>query len=170
MIEDSKVPFSSFTLDLLCDGNVPAGGGLSSSAAMVIASSIATLQALNQLENVTRTSMTEIAIVSERLVGVNSGGCASPSLLYTRWPHERLRIAWIRQRASLGRSRPCCTCALPPRSRGKMESQSRTHSMFVPELTSRPVEMPSSLAFVIANSLVTAEKQSTSKRNCASSH
>jgi galactokinase len=59
-------------LTLLFDGNVPAGGGLSSSAAMVCASALAVITA-NQL-TISKTELTEIAIVAERNVGVNSGG------------------------------------------------------------------------------------------------
>jgi galactokinase len=100
VLEAHDADLKAFELDLLCDGNVPAGGGLSSSAAMVIASSLACLKALGQLDSITRTAMTEIAIDSERLVGVNSGGCA----LDTRTMRKLLigiRKAWTRRRASL---------------------------------------------------------------------
>ncbi|KAG1468312.1 hypothetical protein G6F56_003904 [Rhizopus delemar] len=59
-------------LFLLMDGTVPAGGGLSSSAACVCASALAVVTA-NKL-SISKTELTEIAIVSERNVGVNSGG------------------------------------------------------------------------------------------------
>lgn len=55
------------------DGTVPAGGGLSSSAAFVSASALAVLYA-NEEKKVDKTQLTELAIVSERAVGVNSGG------------------------------------------------------------------------------------------------
>lgn len=60
-------------LDVLVDGNVPVGGGLSSSAAFVTASALAVLAA-NQQTPVDKKELTELAIVSERDVGVNSGG------------------------------------------------------------------------------------------------
>lgn len=60
-------------LDLVMDGTVPVGGGLSSSAAFVSTSALAVLIA-NGVENVDKTELTELAIVSERAVGVNSGG------------------------------------------------------------------------------------------------
>ncbi|MCJ1276704.1 galactokinase [Puttea exsequens] len=60
-------------MQILADGNVPAGGGLSSSAAFVCASALATLRA-NGLEKVPKKELVELAIVSERSVGVNSGG------------------------------------------------------------------------------------------------
>ncbi|KAK3324116.1 ribosomal protein S5 domain 2-type protein [Cercophora scortea] len=58
---------------ILMDGTVPAGGGLSSSAAFVSASALAVMTA-NGEHVVDKTELTELAIVSERAVGVNSGG------------------------------------------------------------------------------------------------
>ena len=58
---------------VLVDGTVPAGGGLSSSAAFVCASALAALRA-NGEEKVSKKDLVELAIVSERAVGVNSGG------------------------------------------------------------------------------------------------
>lgn len=60
-------------MDVLVDGSVPSGGGLSSSAAFVCASALAVLKA-NGEEHVDRKELVELAIVSERAVGVNSGG------------------------------------------------------------------------------------------------
>ncbi|KJZ73302.1 hypothetical protein HIM_07306 [Hirsutella minnesotensis 3608] len=60
-------------MDILMDGNVPVGGGLSSSAAFVSASALAVLTA-NDHTPVDKKELTELAIVSERAVGVNSGG------------------------------------------------------------------------------------------------
>ena len=60
-------------MDILADGTVPSGGGLSSSAAFVCASSLAVMRA-NGATHIDKKSLTEIAIVSERAVGVNSGG------------------------------------------------------------------------------------------------
>jgi len=65
--------FTSVGMDVLVDGSVPAGGGLSSSAAFVCASALAVMRA-NGEESVDKTELTELAIVSERAVGVNSGG------------------------------------------------------------------------------------------------
>ena len=67
---------SSFTprsLSVLVDGTVPAGGGLSSSAAFVCASALAVLHA-NISRPISKKELVELAIVSERAVGVNSGG------------------------------------------------------------------------------------------------
>ncbi|PFH57270.1 hypothetical protein XA68_15293 [Ophiocordyceps unilateralis] len=60
-------------MDVLVHGNVPVGGGLSSSAALVSASALAVLVA-NQAVPVDKKQLTELAVVSERAVGVNSGG------------------------------------------------------------------------------------------------
>jgi galactokinase len=65
--------FKPKSLEILVDGTVPAGGGLSSSAAFVSASALAVLYA-NGCTSVDKTELTELAIVSERAVGVNSGG------------------------------------------------------------------------------------------------
>lgn len=69
--KDSK--FSPCSMHILVDGNVPAGAGLSSSAAFVCASALAVLYS-NGVENVSKKELVELAIVSERSVGVNSGG------------------------------------------------------------------------------------------------
>ncbi|CZR61830.1 probable N-acetylgalactosamine kinase [Phialocephala subalpina] len=61
------------SMEILMDGTVPAGGGLSSSAAFVSASALAVMYA-NGEHAVDKTALTELAIVSERAVGVNSGG------------------------------------------------------------------------------------------------
>lgn len=58
---------------VMMDGTVPVGGGLSSSAAFTTASALAVMLA-NGEEVVDKTELTELAIVSERGVGVNSGG------------------------------------------------------------------------------------------------
>jgi galactokinase len=64
---------SSVGMDILADGTVPSGGGLSSSAAFVCASALAVMKA-NSAEKVDKKELVELAIVSERAVGVNSGG------------------------------------------------------------------------------------------------
>ena len=65
--------FKPKSMKILMDGTVPAGGGLSSSAAFVSASALAVMVA-NGEQKVDKTELTELAIVSERAVGVNSGG------------------------------------------------------------------------------------------------
>ncbi|KAK4191934.1 ribosomal protein S5 domain 2-type protein [Podospora australis] len=65
--------FKPKSMAIIMDGTVPAGGGLSSSAAFVSASALAVMVA-NGEKTVDKTELTELAIVSERAVGVNSGG------------------------------------------------------------------------------------------------
>ncbi|KAF2148198.1 Galactokinase [Myriangium duriaei CBS 260.36] len=60
-------------LDVVATGTVPAGGGMSSSAAFVCASALAVVRAAG-LEEVEKRALVETAVVSERSVGVNSGG------------------------------------------------------------------------------------------------
>lgn len=73
LLRQQNKNFSPRSMQVLVDGTVPAGGGLSSSAAFVCASALAVLWA-NGLEDVSKKKLVELAIVSERSVGVNSGG------------------------------------------------------------------------------------------------
>ena len=73
LLQKEKSDFCSCGMEVLVDGTVPAGGGLSSSAAFVCASALATLRA-NGEHSVPKKELVELAIVSERSVGVNSGG------------------------------------------------------------------------------------------------
>ncbi|KAF2964992.1 hypothetical protein GQX73_g8594 [Xylaria multiplex] len=65
--------FKPKSMQVLMDGTVPAGGGLSSSAAVTTTSALAIMVA-NGETAVDKKDLTEVAIVSERAVGVNSGG------------------------------------------------------------------------------------------------
>lgn len=60
------------SLEIHLDGNVPPGGGISSSAAFVCASALAVMKANNH--NVSKQDLLDLAVVSERAVGVYSGG------------------------------------------------------------------------------------------------
>ncbi|KAK6064523.1 galactokinase [Seiridium cupressi] len=71
--EKHGAEFKPKSMQVLMDGTVPAGGGLSSSAAFVSASALAVMIA-NGEKDVDKKHLTEVAIVSERAVGVNSGG------------------------------------------------------------------------------------------------
>ncbi len=71
-------------MQVLVDGTIPAGAGLSSSAAFVCASILAVLCA-NGVKHISKRELVEVAIVSERSVGVNSGGMdQAASVLSTR--------------------------------------------------------------------------------------
>ncbi|EMC92915.1 hypothetical protein BAUCODRAFT_77467 [Baudoinia panamericana UAMH 10762] len=63
----------SVGMNILADGTVPSGGGLSSSAAFVCSSALAVMRA-NGEAKIDKKELVELAIVSERAVGVNSGG------------------------------------------------------------------------------------------------
>ncbi|KAI4246807.1 MAG: hypothetical protein L6R40_001836 [Gallowayella cf. fulva] len=73
LLRKENPAFFPSNMEILVDGSVPAGGGLSSSAAFVCASALAVLRA-NGREHVKKKELVELAIVSERAVGVNSGG------------------------------------------------------------------------------------------------
>ncbi len=76
--------FRPKSMKVLMDGAVPSGGGLSSSAAFVSASALAVMFANGEKE-IDKTELTELSIVSERAVGVNSGGMdQSASVFSTR--------------------------------------------------------------------------------------
>ncbi|KAL4245588.1 Galactokinase [Abortiporus biennis] len=60
--------------DLLVTGRVPAGSGLSSSAAMVVASTLSFLAVNCKLDDVSKGKLVEMAVENEKRVGVNSGG------------------------------------------------------------------------------------------------
>jgi galactokinase len=63
------------SLDIVVDGTVPSGSGLSSSSAFVCASALALLTAyLPAGHSIDKTELTLLAIVAERAVGVNGGG------------------------------------------------------------------------------------------------
>ncbi|TFY56944.1 hypothetical protein EVJ58_g7322 [Rhodofomes roseus] len=61
-------------IDILVTGSVPAGSGLSSSAAMVVASTLSFLAVNNKLGELTKGQLVEMAMENEQRVGVNSGG------------------------------------------------------------------------------------------------
>lgn len=73
LLRKKRSDFKPRSMQILMHGTVPAGGGLSSSAAFVSASALAVLIADGE-RDVDKTELTELAIVSERAVGVNSGG------------------------------------------------------------------------------------------------
>ncbi|GAA5986428.1 hypothetical protein JCM11641_000996 [Rhodosporidiobolus odoratus] len=75
---------------VLVDGTVPEGSGLSSSSAMTTASVIAVLEVIGKREGeerVGRRDITNVAIESERLVGVNSGGMDQSASVFSRSRH-----------------------------------------------------------------------------------
>ncbi|CAK5268211.1 unnamed protein product [Mycena citricolor] len=61
-------------VDLLVTGSVPAGSGLSSSAAMVVASTLTFLAINDKLSGTTKGDLVKMSMENEKRVGVNSGG------------------------------------------------------------------------------------------------
>lgn len=117
-------------MDILVDGCVPSGGGLSSSAALCCASALASLYA-NGLKDVSKTDLVNLAVVSERFVGVNAGGMDQSASVFGKKNHA-------------------------------------LYITFTPSLTATPFEFPVTnppLKFLIANSLVGADKHLTAPVN-----
>ena len=73
LLSTTRPDISPVNMHVVCDGTVPVGGGLSSSAAFVCASALAVLFA-NGSQAVIKHSLVDLAIVSERFAGVMSGG------------------------------------------------------------------------------------------------
>ncbi|KAG0137873.1 ribosomal protein S5 domain 2-type protein [Tuber indicum] len=117
-------------MEILADGNVPPGAGLSSSAAFTCSSALASLTAMGD-GTVDKKELVNLAVVSERYVGVNSGG--------------------MDQSASvLG------------------DQGSALYISFHPTLDAIPVAFPETtpeLTFVIADTLVAADKHTTGQIN-----
>ena len=82
-------------MDLLVSGTLPPGSGLSSSAALVVASTLAFLAANHKLEGVTKRALVEMAVENEKRVGVNSGGYAV-RLYYSLPVSPKEYVAWIK--------------------------------------------------------------------------
>ncbi|KAE8227314.1 hypothetical protein CF319_g239 [Tilletia indica] len=81
------------TISILVDGSIPPESSLSSSAAMTVCSSLVILEAFGARSLVDRTEMAEVAIESERLVGVNSGGMDQAASIFGI-PSHALHIAF----------------------------------------------------------------------------
>jgi galactokinase len=113
-------------MKVVIDGNVPAGGGLSSSAAFVVCSTLATLLA-NDYTDISKSLLTKLSITCEQHVGVNSGGMDQSASIFGL----------------------------------------KNHALFVsfqPQLDVKEFAFPKTnpqIAFVISNSLVTANKHET---------
>ncbi|KAH9481177.1 Galactokinase [Psilocybe cubensis] len=118
-------------VDLLVSGTVPAGSGLSSSAAMVVASTLAFLVVNGKLDSsaniLSKGDLVRMAMENEKRVGVNSGG--------------------MDQAASV-----------------MCDPSSALYITFHPSLHAETVPLPGRAVFVIANSLVVADKALSAKR------
>ncbi|KAI0693409.1 Galactokinase [Cytidiella melzeri] len=90
-------------VDILVTGSVPAGSGLSSSAAMVVASTLAFLavndkltvdQATGEERPLSKGELVEMAVENEKRVGVNSGGMDQAASVTSR-PTSALYISFF---------------------------------------------------------------------------
>ncbi|KAL0568213.1 galactokinase [Marasmius crinis-equi] len=125
-------------VDLLVTGAVPAGSGLSSSAAMVVASTLtflavngkldANLTATDDSKKISKGELVEMAVANEYRVGVNSGGMDQAASVISI-PSAALYIS------------------------------------FFPKLSASPAPLPPGAVFVCANSLVVSDKAVTAKTN-----
>ncbi|KAI8074688.1 galactokinase [Gongronella butleri] len=124
MLESAQVTPKG--MQVLVDGTVPAGSGLSSSAAFVCSSALAVVTASDL--GLSKQELTEIAIVAERNVGVNAGGMDQAASVFS---HKNYAL----------------------------------HVEFVPKLATEPVQLPRDARFVIAHTLVTADKFTSGPRH-----
>ncbi|SPO23501.1 related to GAL1 - galactokinase [Ustilago trichophora] len=90
---DEKNAKRPVKIEVLVDGTIPPESSLSSSAAMTTCSSIVVLEAFGARELIDRKEMAEVAIESERLVGVNSGGMDQSASIFSI-PHHALYISF----------------------------------------------------------------------------
>lgn len=90
---DDKNAKRPVKIEVLVDGTIPPESSLSSSAAMTTCSSIVVLQAFGARELIDRKEMAEVAIESERLVGVNSGGMDQSASIFSI-PNHALYISF----------------------------------------------------------------------------
>jgi galactokinase len=115
------------SMKILINGTVPTGSGLSSSAALVVSSLISSL--LSSTTTLSKRKIVELAMISERNVGVNSGGMDQAASVFG----EKEKAVFVE---------------------------------FAPELKGTTVKFPEDdVAFVIANTLVNADKHDTAPEN-----
>ncbi|CUS15608.1 unnamed protein product [Tuber aestivum] len=143
-------PPKTVGMEVLADGSVPSGAGLSSSAAFTCASALASLAAMGD-GTFDKKELVNLAVVSERYVGVNSGGRVLRLTLPWRLEKGLTTVRWMDQSASvLG------------------VQGSALYISFHPTLDATPVAFPKTtpeLTFLIADTLVTADKHATGQTN-----
>jgi galactokinase len=76
------VTWTPASTEIVMDGNVPAGGGMSSSAALVCASALSVMVANGH--DVSKRELLDLAVVSERAVGVFSGGMDQAASIFSK--------------------------------------------------------------------------------------
>ncbi|KAF2671951.1 Galactokinase [Microthyrium microscopicum] len=73
LLRKLNADFVPVGMDVVVSGSVPTGSGLSSSTAFVCASALAVMVA-NGVQHIDKNDLCELTIISERGIGVNSGG------------------------------------------------------------------------------------------------
>ncbi|OBZ66277.1 Galactokinase [Grifola frondosa] len=91
---DSTPTHCPVPVNILVTGSVPSGSGLSSSAAMVVASTLAFLAVNDKLSGLTKGQLVEMAMSNEKRVGVNSGGMDQAASVISM-PHSALYITFF---------------------------------------------------------------------------
>lgn len=81
-----KGEFKAKGMQVAMTGNVPAGGGLSSSAAFVVGATLATLLANGQ-EDVSKIHLTKLSTTCEQLLGMNTGGMDQAASIFGEVNH-----------------------------------------------------------------------------------
>lgn len=69
-------------MDALFTSTIPAGSGVSSSAALIVASTLAFLVVNDKLSSISKGDLVGMSVGNEKKVGVNSGGWVSKVLVY----------------------------------------------------------------------------------------
>lgn len=95
-------------IEVLVDGTIPPESSLSSSAAMTVCSSIVILESLGARQHISRREMAEVAIESERYVGVASGGMDQSASIFGH-PNSVLHITFHPGLAISRVQMPSCT-------------------------------------------------------------
>ncbi|KAJ2917351.1 hypothetical protein MD484_g3076, partial [Candolleomyces efflorescens] len=161
-VSGSPNPAKPVPVELLVTGSVPAGSGLSSSAAMVVASTLAFLavngklndklgDSFTNLNSLTKGQLVEMAMENEKRVG-------QCFVLEATSIHESdMRVAGVNDIGvnSGGMDQAASVMSDPA---------SALYISFYPELQASPVPIPPRVVFVCANSLVVSDKAVTAKR------
>lgn len=133
-------------MDVLVDGNIPTGSGLSSSAAFVVCSTLATILANHPGASVSKNLMVQLSMKCEQLVGVNTGGMDQAASVYGQLDHA-LYVSFAPRLAAVPKSFPS-----PP-----ADLHGSGEQAYDPE--------DYKMTFVIAHTLVTANKHETAPTN-----
>lgn len=139
------------SMNILINGTLPTGSGLSSSAAMVVSSLIASLLSSTSSSTTnpsfSKRKIVELAMISERNVGVNSGGMDQAASVFG----QKHKAVFIQFKPTLNGT----TIAFP-------SFPSPTESCSSIEKEDQDED---GVAFVISNSLVNADKHDTAPEN-----